>query len=315
MSGKPGDGRVKYSRLLIAALLTLVISLSIPDVIYAGEKPALVIIAHGAPMPHWNNLVLNLEEEVKNEISRRGTDPFGTVRVAFMEFSEPSVKTVFTDLQNVGVTDVFVVPLFIAPSGHSLFDVPTILGIYRDQEILDELRDEGIETVDAKIRITLSPTLDKSGILKTAMLKRVRELSTDSSSEAVVLLAHGDERFEPVWDALCREIGCYVCAGTGIDYFDYAFVEVGQSFATDGVSAIMEAARKKEKVIVIGLYLATGVEKMASSSSSFAMGGKTEAKELFADKDIRFADGGILPDELVAEWIADIALGWVESLK
>ena len=53
---------------------------------------------------------------------------------------------------------------------------------------------------------------------------------------------------------------------------------------------------------------------MANNSASFLMGKKTETKELFAGKNIRFAKQGILPDKRISHWIVDVAVDWAEGL-
>jgi len=296
--------------ILLIAVSLFLLSTSV----YAQEKYGLIIIAHGSPMPQWNEPVLKLGKEVKTIMSQKGNNKFSAIRVALMEFSEPSINTVIKDFENIGIDRVYAIPLLIAPSGHSLFDIPTILGLYSDKYIVNEIRSEGTNIVNTKVKITIGPTLNNSDILKESMLDRIKELSTTPDSEGVVLLAHGDEHFEPIWASMCREIGCNVCAKTGIEYFDYAFVEIGQSFATEGVSTILKATEKKENIIVVGLYLSMGVERMAYTSASFMMGKKTETKRLFADKNIRFAKRGILPDKRISEWIVDMSIEWVEGL-
>ncbi|MHA1414564.1 MAG: sirohydrochlorin chelatase, partial [Promethearchaeota archaeon] len=256
-----------------------------------------------------------IEKEVKTLMSQNGNNQFSAIRVAFMEFTEPSINTVIKDFENIGIDRVYAIPLLVAPSGHSLFDIPTILGLYSEKNIINEIKSEGTDIVNTNIKITIGPTLNNSDILKNSMLDRVKELSTTPDSEGVVLLAHGDKHFEPIWASMCREIGYYVCAKTGIEYFDYAFVEIGQSFATEGVSTILKATERKEKIIVVGLYLSMGVERMASTSALFMMGKKTETKKLFADKNILFAKRGILPDKRISEWIVEIAIEWVEGLQ
>jgi len=297
-------------------ILLLAVSLFLlSNIVYAQEKYGLIIIAHGSPMTQWNEPVLKLEKEVGAIMLKKGNNHFSAIRVAFMEFNEPSINTVIKDFENKGIDRVYAIPLFIAPSRHSLFDIPAILGLYSEKDILNELKSEGTDIVNTKVKITIGPTLNYSDILKNAMLDRVKELSTTPDSEGVVLLAHGDEHFEPIWASMCKEIGYYLCAKTGIEYFDYAFVGVGQSFATEGVSTILEATKKKETIIVVGLYLSMGVERMANTSASFVMGKKTETKKLFADKNIRFAKRGILPDKRISEWIVDISIKWVEGLQ
>ncbi len=300
-------------KLQIILLMTVSLFL-LSTIVYSQEKYGLVIIAHGSPAPQWNEPVLKIEREVKTIISQKGNNQFSAIRVAFMEFNEPSINTVIEDFENIGIDKVYAIPLLIAPSGHSLFDIPTILGLYSAIDILNEIKSEGTNIVNTKMKITIGPTLNNSDILKNSILDRVKELSTTPDSEGVVLLAHGDKHFEPIWASMCREIGYYVCSKTGIEYFDFAFVEVGQSFATEGVSTILKSTGKKEKIIVVGLYLSMGVERMANTSASFMMGKKTETKKLFANKNIRFAKRGILPDKRISEWISEIAIEWVEGL-
>ncbi|MCD6115761.1 hypothetical protein J7K93_01995 [bacterium] len=299
-----------FKKYLVAAFIIL----SVTNIIFAEDKVGLVIIAHGSPVPQWNKPVLNLENEVKTIMSAKGIQ-FSAVRVALMEFNEPSINTVIKDFEKKGITKVYAVPLFIAPSGHSLFDIPTILGMYSEADIVKEIKSEGTEIVNTKLKITLGPTLNYGSILKEAMLDRVKELSDQPDSEGVVLLAHGDSRFKPIWDSVCRETGSYICANTGIEYFDYAFVEIGQAFSTEGVSAILKADTKKKRTLVVGLYLSMGVKRMADNSVSFMMGQKTEIKELFKGKNILFANRGLLPDKRISEWIGDVAAEWADSLK
>ena len=300
-------------KLQIILIITVSLSL-LSTIVYAQEKYGLIIVAHGSPMPQWNEPVLKIEKEVKTIMSHMENNQFSAIRVAFMEFTEPSINTVIKNFENAGIDKIYVIPLLIAPSGHSLFDIPTILGLYSDKDILREIKSEGTHIVNTKIKITIGPTLNNSGILKNSILDRVKELSVTPDSEGVVLLAHGDEHFEPIWASMCREIGSYVCAKTGIEYFDYAFVEVGQSFSTKGVTTILKSTEKKEKIIVVGLYLSMGVERMANTSVSFMMGKKTETSKLFADKNISFSKRGILPDKRISEWIVDVAIEWVEGL-
>lgn len=283
------------------------------NIVFSQEKIALLIIAHGSPMPRWNDKVLELEDEVKTILAGNETNRFEAVRVAFMEFTEPSIHSAIKEFERAGIQHVFAVPLFIAPSGHSVFDIPTILGLYSDYEMRERVKEEGTAIVQTKINMTLGPTLSSSNVLKEIMLTRVKELSTKPDSEAVVLLAHGDDDFLPFWDSMCQDIGYYICAHTGIDYFDYAFVEVGQGFSNRGVPAILKAIKNKPKTVVIGLYLSMGADKMASSPVSDFMGQQTNVKNLFAGKNVVFSASGLLPDSRIAQWIADKANEWINE--
>ena len=295
-------------------ILALIGGLLFSNPIYAQEELGLLIIAHGSPMPQWNKPVLELEEEVTKLFSERGSNPFNKIRVALMEFNEPSVNTVIKSFENGGIDRVYAIPLFVAPSGHSLYDVPTILGLYSDKETVESIKEEGTTIVDAKMRITVGPTLKNGNVLKEMMLDRVNDLSTVPDSEGVVILAHGDSHFEPIWESMCREIGSHICAETGIDYFDYAFVGIGQSFISKGVPVILRTAEKCNRTIVVGLYLSMGVDNMAESSALSVGMMKIESKKILDNRNIHFAKRGILPDKRVARWVVDRAVEWVEGL-
>ena len=301
----------------MAAILTsiIIVVMALPNFSYSQEKLGLIIIAHGSPMHQWNAPVLTLEEEVRNVMSEKANNRFSSIRVAFMEFNEPSINSVIKDLEGVGIGRVFVLPLFIAPSGHSLYDVPAILGLYSDKKLVECLKEEGIAIVDTRMKITVGPTLNAGDILKEVILDRVKELSTEPDSESVVLLAHGSDPFEPVWGSMCREIGSYICAKTGVKFFDYAFVEIGQSFISNGMPVILRTAKKTNNTLVVGVYISMGVENMAQNSAITIGRMKIESKEVFAGRNIRFAKRGLLPDERVSEWIADRAMEWVKTLQ
>jgi sirohydrochlorin ferrochelatase len=308
--GRPaGLARAAVLTVLVAAMGGLVL----PGSALASDR-GLLIVGHGAPMPSWNGPVLALENQVKTLLEKgEGCDVFAEVRVALMEFAEPSIHTVMCELEEAGIDEVYVLPLFIAPSGHSLFDIPTILGLYAEASMIEELSEEGITIVDTDMKVTLGPTLRTGSVLEEIMLDRVTELSTDPEVESVVLLAHGDVATEPVWDGLCREIGSYVCSRTGVEHYDYALVEVGQSFPTKGIAAIARAAEKAERVLVVGLYLSMGVEGMAERSILDMGMMKLTAGEAFRGSDVRYAARGLLPDPRIPEWIVERAMEWVDG--
>ena len=279
----------------------------------AQEKNALLIIAHGSPSQKWNQPVLNIENQVKELLKAKKIIGFEEVRVALMEFTEPSIATVVKDMENKGITRIFALPLFIAPSGHSIYDIPTLLGLYYDKEMIDELKEEGIKIADSKIKITVGPTLNYENVMKDILLDKVKNLSNNPEEEALIILAHGDKNFKPIWEKLSNETGNYILAKTGIEYFDNAFVEVGQSFAIEGVSPILKASENKKKVIVVGMYLSMGVKNMAENSGFIMMGRTIESKKMFEGKNIVFAENGLLPDKRIAEWIVDRAVEWLKN--
>ena len=185
----------------------------------AQQKNALLIIAHGSPSPKWNQPVLNIENEVKELLKTNKITEYNEVKVAMMEFTTPTIADVIRDFEKQGITNVYAIPLFIAPSGYSLFDIPTILGLSYNKKMTDELKAENIEIVNTAIKITVGTTLDYKNLIKDILLDKVRAISENPSEEALIILAHGDKNFIPLWEELCNETGNYILGKTGIDYF------------------------------------------------------------------------------------------------
>ena len=271
-------------------------------------KPGLLIIAHGAPFPEWNKPVLVLEKQVVELLGQ--DNPFAAVKVAMMEFAKPTIADRVREMEKMGCSRIVAVPLLIAPSSHSHWDVPALLGLYSDDEMKKELESEGLEVVQSKLPITITPTLNHGDLIPEVLLDRVKALSKNSEDEALILLAHGDEMTPPLWDELMKRTMTYICGKTGISYADYAFVHVGQSYDTNGVSIIAQAAENRKRVIVVGAYLSMGVDGMHARyvktfpMKAMSMPGLVNPLEKV---DLALATDGLLPDKRVAQWIVDIA--------
>ena len=249
-------------------ILTAVVLMSLVVSAFAEEKLGLLIIAHGSPSPVWMKQVNELKEQIIAGVKEKGLN-YAAIEVCFLEAS-PFPADAFETFEAEGVDSVFVVPLFFVPSGHLNYDVPTVLGTYYDAEMYEAIKEEGITVVDTDIPITIGAPMCYGTMLEEIMFDRVKELSADPANEAVVILAHGDEEFSPLWENMLDEISVYIAANSGHTYVDHAFVEVGQSFLSDGLMAISKAAGERDKVIVVGLYLSMGVDNMAENVSFFS---------------------------------------------
>jgi sirohydrochlorin ferrochelatase len=278
----------------------------------AVGKPGLLIVAHGSPAPAWNQPVLQQEQKVRTAFGE--SNPFVAIKVVFMEFAEPNVADGLEALQEAGCDRIVAVPLMVAPSSHSHWDIPALLGIYSDPGVEKLLRSEGARLVRPRVPVTLTTTLAESDVIERIMLKRVRQLSQNPEREAVVLLAHGSEAIPPAWDRFLKRTVTYVCGQTGISYGDWASVAVGQEYSR-AVAAIQEAAEYRDRVIVVGAYLSLGVKRMHNQWSTRletpegAMHGMGNPLE---GLNVQLSEQGLLPDEMVTQWIVDTARGEVQ---
>lgn len=274
-------------------------------------KTGLVIIAHGHVLESWRKPVLALEETVKSRLAERGIDSFEYVRVAMMEYTEPSVASVISDCEAAGVDTVFALPLFIAPSSHSEEDLPNILGLKFTKYVQDELKEEGTKFVHSDVKIVLGPTMYTTDILEKIMFERVMSMSKDPANEAAVILAHGDPERSGFWDFLLQRNADYIKEHSGITYTDGEQVAMGMHMADDLMEILENAAAKKKRVIVQGIYLTSNVKNMAERIGMLKKQKSLEKKGV----EIVYGDQGILPGATaeVTDWIIDRALEWREK--
>jgi hypothetical protein len=284
----------------------LVFLVGVPAHIAVAQN-AILLIAHGSYDPQWNQKLLEVQSEVEDVLSERGDTLFDTVCMSFLEFAEPSVHTVITEFESQGIDNIIGIPLFVAPSGHSVFDIPAVMGMYSDPVIGKTLAEEGTAIANTHTRITFGPTLHLSEAINEIMLDRVRQISTCPDSESVVIICHGSSDFMPFWSDLCRRIGAYICGKTGITYFDYVFAGMGQAFFSQSYGTIADAAEHRPHVLIVGLYMAHGVDEIASFALAGMKGAPLNPGEVFEGTRVTFSTHGVLPDRRVAEWVVKTA--------
>ena len=280
----------------------------------AEAKNALVVIAHGSPMESWRKPVLELETSVRNQIKAAQLKGIDYVRVALMEYTEPSVASVVKDCEAQGVDSIFALPLFIAPSGHTEEDLPNILGWKYNPYVREELAEEKTEMVKSKLPIVLGPTFYYSYVLEKVMAQRVKSFSKDAANEAVIFLAHGDEERIGFWKSLLGNVSKYVKENCGVTYVDGELIEMGHNFGNELMPLLEKAAQAKKRIFVQGIYLTSDVKRMAD---------RHKMQERQADLvkgrgvEIVYSNEGILPasSDLVTNWVVEQTAQWLHSAR
>jgi sirohydrochlorin ferrochelatase len=81
---------------------------------------AVLLIDHGSKSGEANRVLDDLAHHV--------ADLTGLpVRIAHMQFAEPSIDKVVDESAGEGVRDLVVVPVFLAPGKHSMTDIPRMV--------------------------------------------------------------------------------------------------------------------------------------------------------------------------------------------
>jgi len=140
----------------------------------------------------------------------------------------------------------------------------------------------------------------------------VRELSSNPKEEALVLIAHGCPDHERINTALMRKVAAYCCGRTGIDYADWASVEMGQSFAEDGILSISQALEHKKRVIVVGIYVVSTADDicksaMKSMQNSPMFKAMYPTGDPFQGREVVFSKKGVISHTGTIQWVIDTA--------
>jgi hypothetical protein len=227
---------------------------------------------------------------------------FRAVRTALLESAQPDIPTAVAELEAAGCDRIVAVPLFVAPSGHTHFDVPAVLGIYSSSSTAATLAAEGAKAARPKVPLALTQTLAEGPVLSDYALEQVRKLSKSPKDEAVVLLAHGDPDHHLLIERRMRQIATRCCGEAGIGYADWAYIAVGQEYASQGIPAIRAALEHKKRVLVVGLYVSSSAQ--AIHRRAVATMSKREAgDDPFQGKDIVFSSEPILSQPDLLDWI------------
>jgi len=270
----------------------------------AQAEPGLLIIAHGAPSPKWNDPVLEFGQKVTREALKGG------------QFSQPDVPGAVAELEAEGCDRIIAVPLFIAPSGHSHFDVPAVLGIYSSPEIRAVIAEENGAIAQPRVPITLTQTLAGGDVLCEFALGQVRKLSQDAENEALVLIAHGDPGHRDLIDGLMRRIMTYCCGQAGIDYGDWAYVGMGLGHLEHGLPTIMKALEAKKRVLVVGVYVSSSARSIHQRVFTMAkLAGKLVMPDLFDgfdEESVAFSEQGVVTHPGAVQWVLDSAKSVLE---
>ena len=81
----------------------------------------LILIAHGSRDPRWRTSVEGVVDSLQRELGP------GTVRLAYMDCTPPTLMEVASQAVAEGVTNLRVLPLFLAEEGHVERDVQPLV--------------------------------------------------------------------------------------------------------------------------------------------------------------------------------------------
>ena len=118
-------------------------------------KRGIILFAHGARDPQWAEPFHAIHTSVEK------LSPNATVRLAYLELMEPRLKDAVSELTQQGITQITLVPLFMAQGGHLKEDLPKLV--------------TEIKTAHPTIQITVTQALGESPALLSAIAQWVAQ--------------------------------------------------------------------------------------------------------------------------------------------
>ena len=125
----------------------------------SSHKNAVLLFAHGARDPRW--------AEPFEAVARRvaAAAPNVEVRLAYLEFMQPSLPVAGKALAAAGCTHVDVVPLFLGAGGHVRKDLPVLMAALSNAHPAMQWRlQRAIGEVDSVIEAMASAAIALSGV-------------------------------------------------------------------------------------------------------------------------------------------------------
>jgi hypothetical protein len=291
-------GRVRL--VVIGGLLFLAASRTI-----AAEDLGLLLVAHGSPSPDWNRPVIELAQRVERQVGQK--HGYRAVKVAMLESAKPDIAASLRELEEAGCRRIVAIPLFISHSSHTLFDVPTALGVLWSPRLVQQLDSEGIAVARPRLPVVMTTPLSDGNLLEDYLLREVERLSKSPSDEALVLLAHGDEDHQPLLTRRFQQLLDKVGDKTGIEHRSLAFVAVGQQYADKGLPAIEKALEARRRGLVVATYLNLTAEQL--HRRWVAQAARAARKDPLANRNVVFSDRPLIAEAALLEWIDEMASG------
>lgn len=206
-------------------------------------KAGVLVISHGSREESWVSLV----DEAVQELGKSVDVP---VVASYLELVEGRlIQDGIFALEDQGVTDMLVIPLFVSSGSTHVDEIAYALGV---KAVPDKETD--LELFEVRARVHFGTPVDDDPDIAVMVWDKVREMSNDPSNEVVLLVGHGSrhELFRTRWEQGISSLARRVAEVSGA-FADAALLNPGN---------IREKAVKwKERgceVIVAPLFLSEG---------------------------------------------------------
>lgn len=231
---------------------------------------------------------------------------FQAVQTVMLGHGVPTVADAVRELEKQECGRLIVVPLFVAHSSHTLFDVPGVLGVYFSPRLEEALRQESIAIARPRVPVTICEPVSRE-VLADFAWAQVQKMSQEPKREGVVLLAHGSAAHATLVNNRLREIVTYCAGRAGIDYADWVFADHGPLYLDNAAPAILEALRRKERVLVLGLYVSLSAQDIRVIGTRGSRHEPPQLREAIRNGRVIFSESRLVEEKRLPDWVLEAA--------
>lgn len=264
---------------------TLILALAATVCLPGQASDGLLVIAHGARMPGWNERVIQMMARVEWQ---------GPKEVAFLSARTPEqeIASAAGRLETAGAKRIVIVPLLVS----SFSDHYEEIRYYgRDRkDAPDHFEHEPLKT---KAELVVSPAMDADRLLGRILADQVRTVSKDPANESVVLVAHGPngDSDNERWLACLRVQAAYLQHIVGFRHADAATIrddapKAVKDSAVAGLRDRVKTFASDSRVIIQPVLISVGHVQ-------------AEISKLLEGLEHTMSKSGVASHPLAAEWI------------
>lgn len=263
-----------------------------------AKKIGVLLVAHGSKSSAWTGEIDAFATGVREALLKQGG--VQSVRLAYVRESSPTIAQEMKAFDTEGYAEVVIVPLLIATESTITNSyLQYLAGMRSEAKAIKQLQNEGFEIYYPKARVTMTPALSDSEVLKKSVLRRVNALKGADSGEdmAVLLVGYGDQVYGQQMEELMESLGRYLKVKTDIDTVAFAFCgKLTDYSGTPVVESIKETLELEQEVLVVPVLLATDDMLQVNTIQAAINAIPTASK-------VRYKADAVLPDLEVNEWI------------
>jgi sirohydrochlorin ferrochelatase len=206
--------------------------------------PGVLIISHGSRDQTWVSIV----GEAVSHLSLREGIP---VAVSFLELVEGRlIQDGIDELEQAGVTDLIVIPLFVSSGSTHIDEIEYALGVRPFPE-----RETELEPFRVTAQVHFGYPVDDDPDIAQMIWDKLRGLSKNPERETILLVGHGSrhEGFRQRWEQGISSLAARIQQLSGVAAADYGLLN------PDSVRSRVEYWQEQgHDVLVAPLFLSEG---------------------------------------------------------